>query len=754
MKTIFNMKDSLSRVKKILILISFPYIFGFTNIYADNNLPTNNPYKELYPDTYPTWTDLLNWDHVLNITDFEPDEENYWDAALNMAMNQLNNGGTIFFPSGTYRFKSNIVLTNGIILRGEKPLYTDARENNFAPPSRLVFPKYEPVFEGDGTPNSTAFKEINVTAGASNIGLVYLDINRATIRMGNDASVGVLVFGIRSNNAATPQSDIPDKSIGQYGWQRFSSVWGVNIAAYGKEKVSVVGCRVNDLTNNTIWPIEDDSYAQPGYVATGKFKGPADRPDGATRADIQNGIIEENDTTHIMNGEWAMFNYLDHYGIRVSGQKVNPKTINGTLNQEIEVINNWVLTTSRVGYFTEGIGLIVRGNVKKDIGGKRVFLHPLGKSLQANNSATYENRGINFAGENILIEDNDIQVERHNILYTPYSSVDGEGILIQWQDPWGYDTNNKSSGKETRINHVVIRNNRSNAYIGFWDLEIPQSDIHITGNDLLNKASIIFLKLENEYRIDNIHIEDNMNVNGIELQNSKGVTNGCNLYIRNNTGSGTISAGAQCIIEGNTGFTEKRGPAASELYITELFPYYDQLYVEQRDTICIRFNQPIQLSSTSDISVESDKTGMLKIKNISVQNNEMKIITDQPLIESGEKISVTLPANAVNWENYSNEFFTWSFFMKSEEESSMKSAIANNYKSNIYYNTEFQTLHIQHHNGNSGHLEIFSIDGTLIKDYHINSENSVCIPLTLNRGIYLARFISANDEIKGKFIVP
>ena len=89
-------------------------------------------------------------------------------------------------------------------------------------------------------------------------------------------------------------------------------------------------------------------------------------------------------------------------------------------------------------------------------------------------------------------------------------------------------------------------------------LQVPQSNIHIIGNDLLNKAPIIFLKLENVHRIDNIHIEDNVNLTGIELRHSRGSTSGANLYARNNTGSGTIQVGAQCIIENNVGFTEKK----------------------------------------------------------------------------------------------------------------------------------------------------------------------------------------------------
>jgi len=152
--------------------------------------------------------------------------------------------------------------------------------------------------------------------------------------------------------------------------------------------------------------------------------------------------------------------------------------------------------------------------VKRDIQGKMAWIQATGKGLNTNNSATFENRGLNFAGENIIIEDNDLEVIRHNF-YSGYASVDGEGILIQWQDPWGFDANNSQSGASTRMYDVTIYNNKINSYIGIYDITVPISNLHINNNDLQGKGNVLVFQKCPTYRIDNLYIEWNKNLTGI-----------------------------------------------------------------------------------------------------------------------------------------------------------------------------------------------------------------------------------------------
>jgi len=83
--------------------------------------------------------------------------------------------------------------------------------SSYNPPSKLVFPKYEPRLSGEGTPNETAFKKILTTSPDtdSNIGIVNLDINRAGINLLGDLTEGkkqnILIFGLWLRHAARSQ---------------------------------------------------------------------------------------------------------------------------------------------------------------------------------------------------------------------------------------------------------------------------------------------------------------------------------------------------------------------------------------------------------------------------------------------------------------------------------------------------------------------------------------------------------------------
>ncbi|WP_235440925.1 glycoside hydrolase family 55 protein, partial [Limnoraphis robusta] len=147
-----------------------------------NGEPVDNIIASFYgKDAYP-WTNQLRWNCVYNIKNFSGSNLiEKFNKARDAAAD--NGGGVVYFPAGTYSFTDNIELKDGVILRGETPSVKDAKSANYSPPSKLVFPKYEPKLSGNGTPNETAFKKIstNNPLQDSNIGLVNLDINRAAI---------------------------------------------------------------------------------------------------------------------------------------------------------------------------------------------------------------------------------------------------------------------------------------------------------------------------------------------------------------------------------------------------------------------------------------------------------------------------------------------------------------------------------------------------------------------------------------------
>lgn len=431
--------------------------------------PTDNPVSSQYGAGAYDWTDNLNWSNVYNISDYggvanDPSVDN--TSAFNAARDAAaaDGGGVVYFGSGEWHFDQDLYLKDGVVIRGETPTdVTNATQEGYSPPSKLVFPKYEPTFEGSGTPNDTAFKNIysENPETDSNLGVANLDINRAGIKLGakvdGPTAKNHLVFGVRSNNVATPDPGVPNED--QHGWQRWSYRFGNNISADNWRNILIANNRLNDNVT--------DNYEQNGY------------------------LIEDGGEMVELEGEKAPFSYTDHYGI-VSGRGTaswgsgwpGDRDTGGTdpvrdpkaYRPGIDIVDNYVKTTKRVKIHAGGLGTIIARNVLDDEEGKEYWVHPTGTKY-AQYAQTFENRGIDFEGSQLLIEENDYTVYRGQIRGSGYYSVDGEGVLTQ------------GMGGITRTDGVVIRNNTGNAYIGIykmWDI----NDVEISGNTLEDRGGV------------------------------------------------------------------------------------------------------------------------------------------------------------------------------------------------------------------------------------------------------------------------
>ena len=124
-------------------------------------IPTNNPVATFYektPEAMPPWIGDLPWDRGVSIADFKGDN----DARLAAAQKSLGGkGGVVFFPAGDYDFKNDLVLEDGVVLRGANPK-GDAKQNNYQPGTRFEFVKYRPSMKGSGTPIDSAFRKITL----------------------------------------------------------------------------------------------------------------------------------------------------------------------------------------------------------------------------------------------------------------------------------------------------------------------------------------------------------------------------------------------------------------------------------------------------------------------------------------------------------------------------------------------------------------------------------------------------------------
>lgn len=484
-----------------------------------------NPIAEYYGDEAYPWTHELRWNRVFNILNFGGDGNGSADnlSAYRRAHAAATaaGGGVIYFPAGSYPFSDSITIGNNVVLMGDVPTNTNAKQSGFNPPSKLEFPRYAPSFSGSGTPNSTAFKKITAASGHSdsNTGLVWLDVNRAGIELGgfdadkSNSNTNIVIFGVRNNNVATPEPGVPNSSLGQHAWQRYGYRFTHNISVLAYADVLVANCRVNDNVT--------DTYSYSTYVVEGRT----------------------------LTGGKVKFNYTDHYGIGVNrgypggyGKGETPET-NPTLFREgIAIRDNWVYHTMRVAIHVSGQGLVIQDNVIRDRSGKEHWTNPPG-TKPASNAQTLENRGIDWSGWDVLVKGNDVQVYRHKLKDTTYSSVDGEGILIQ-----------ECCGGTT-VNGVRILDNTANAYIGLYKTR----DIHnatIKGNTVAGDGILVLADTNTEnFAIYDTVIENN-NVSGDILLDGSGAQGSGNA-IRNNIGHGgkiRWSCATNASISGNTGF--------------------------------------------------------------------------------------------------------------------------------------------------------------------------------------------------------
>jgi hypothetical protein len=498
-----------------------------------------NPITAYYGGGQYAWTDNIKWNNVANITNYGGVADNSTDnvSAFNSAAAYISSqgGGVVYFPAGSYYFSNDLILPSGVVILGATPASgsSDAKQSSFNLPTKFRFPKYNFVESGSGTSNSTAFKSIKLASAtsnsASNVGVVYVDINRATIHLAaadkaNATGENTVVFGVRSNNAAIPAPDVPKASVGQLAYQRYNYRFGANIEVYNKKNVLIANTRSNDAVT--------DNYAYNAYV------------------------VDNKGSSMTLTEGKAIFNYTDHYVI-VVGQgngacsAGTPTSCPENFRAGIDIRDNWAYHTMRTAIYARGQGLKVRDNVVRDKSAKTAWVDATGTKLVADNN-TLENRGIDWGGWDVSITGNDIQVYRHFLKTGPFYSVDGEGILLQ-----------ECCGGST-ANGLTISDNTANSYIGLYKVR-DINDVLISNNTLstgMTDVSLIYISANTNganYTIDNTIVEGN-DLSGSEasiaFRGSGGPGSGN--FIRSNSSTGGIvdySCDANVSFSANTGFT-------------------------------------------------------------------------------------------------------------------------------------------------------------------------------------------------------
>ncbi len=395
--------------------------------------PTNNPtasYKI-------AWTDEVKWEQVVNIEDVKGDTP---DIRLAAAQEQLaaQGGGVVYFPAGRYDFRSDILLKDGIVLRGaDTGTVTDARDDRYMPPTKFFFPRYIPSYEGNGTPNDTAFKGIYLEnpATAQNCGLanLALDYCHVNFSVGKDHQAGRnrLVYGCMLRNAAIPDPAVPNVKGGQHEWQRFPS-WhgGAAITVYSSENALVA--------SNRLPASGDANFAMKDYVLSGNWTkpGPDDR---------------------------VWFDYDMRAGIAINAYSIGapggsppdgtPETHPWGFTKGLVIRNNYLFCDGHTAIEFTGDGTDVSFNVIRFRPNVAIWTNNgIGG---VNGSSTNNTRAMTMRGWRWHIEGNDYLVYRNRVGNSNYFINDGEGLM-----------------HEDHVNSAVkggeIINNKGNTYISIY----------------------------------------------------------------------------------------------------------------------------------------------------------------------------------------------------------------------------------------------------------------------------------------------
>jgi hypothetical protein len=496
--------------------------------------PTDNPVLTAFPasDAFYikgkqfgnyAWTDDINWSTVYDVTtdltlapftglsnvtkdDLPPNHPNadHDDitgdasddlATVNAAISQLSalGGGVLYFPAGIYVFSDNIVLKDGVVLRGADPTgVTDARTTGYNPPTDFFFPRLPGIVDDADVPQFgkrmdpsgvaassviggaytnpadvpskmliTKKVEIDQTypAGltATNYGIVNVDLFRAGVQFLQEFQSNgtidrfsvtfgsgdknrmeggnVVVYGNRLNNVVDLEWLIAQDADFN-SWQLWMNRVGPHIDVMVKENSIVANNRINDMEyefrNGS--PL---SNTQP-YLLVDSFG-------MAVTGDDNSGVTGDPDTDYTNPANV----YLDRSGNIISGNNPNVGVNNSN--------NKYVLFRH-----SQGLGIAVNRSSRVGYGSSGPHTPAGEPSLQRQGNVVRQNWlyitnrvGYQLSGFGLEVRDN-VRVD-----------INGDAVVL---GPTGdrYQTNNSATyenrGFDVTGDNIFVNNNEYTVY--------------------------------------------------------------------------------------------------------------------------------------------------------------------------------------------------------------------------------------------------------------------------------------------------
>ncbi|MBN1817711.1 MAG: hypothetical protein JW828_10140 [Sedimentisphaerales bacterium] len=466
------------------------------------------------------WTGQIRWDNIVDISMVAGPS---LAARLNKAQKQLQvkGGGVVYFPAGEYAFADHIHIKDGIVLRGADPEgQTDARRDDYNPPTRFAFPRYQPRLEEEGTPIETAFKGIYLeNPDASHCGLLNIAIHRGHIDFtsegGHQTGRNRFVVGCLLTNAAVADPGVPDARYNQHPWQRFTARHHAAVTVNAYENILVA--------NNRLPESGEDNFTMNDFIV---------------REGRIDGVVFDYD-----NRPGLYINDAALGGAGGNGPDGTPETHPWGFRKGIVIRDNYIFCTGRCAISFTGEGTICADNVIrfKD----NVWLPTTTGTNRTTGSATNDNRAVQMRGWRWTVAGNDYLVFRNLCYDRKYRINDGEGLM-----------------HEDHVNSTVldsrILNNKGNSYISIYKtagingLLVKGNDIRTSGG--ISAIYVVANRNSGPYECCNVTIEDNITAgSGIQIAGDPSLNNS----IRNNVhvgGGGKIINEADAILENNAGY--------------------------------------------------------------------------------------------------------------------------------------------------------------------------------------------------------
>ena len=490
-------------------------LIPFLALCLSNTLPTEDALARFEL----AWTAKLPWANVVDLTAQKGDS---WDDKLQAAFAALpKTGGVVYLPPGTYNFTRTIRLPSGVILRGATPKQLDARKDDFAPPTRLVFPRYVPKFEGDGTLISSAFKGIHLaTPGkASRCGLVYLALERGHVRFDDagdaqhTAGSQLFVVGCLLTHAAVADPRIPDKKIHQPGWVRFTDRHHAAIHVRGSELL---------IAANRLPQSGQENFTMKNYPVR----------QGNKEVVLDEVVFDYDNRPGL---------YVNDYGLGGAGASDpngTPETHPWGFRKGIVIRDNYLYQTGRCAIAFAGDGVLCQGNVIRFAAG--VYRPTVTGRDRSTGASTNDNRAVQMRGWRWMVKDNDYLVYRNLAADRKYYINDGEGLM--------HEDHVNSTVKDS-----LLEGNRGNTYISIYKTAGIDGLI-VRNNTIADGIMVVADRNKSRHECRNVRIEGNTTAGGrIHLAGEPSSGN----VIRNNksTKPAKLIVQATAELKDNEGFT-------------------------------------------------------------------------------------------------------------------------------------------------------------------------------------------------------